>query len=80
MRSVLSRFRDASANLADVRRPAVETRLLAVLDSEAELRRDDDLIAHRAERFTDEFLVHEWPVHLGRVEEGEARVRAASAP
>ena len=37
-----------------MRRAAVETGLLPVLDLEAELRRDDDLIAHRRQRFADD--------------------------
>ena len=61
-------------HLADVRRPAIETRLLAVLDSETELRRDDYMAAHRTERFADEFLVCKGPVYLGRVEERDARI------
>ena len=58
----------------DVRRPAIEACLLAVLNSETELRRDHDTIAQGTERFADELLVCEGPVHLGRVEVGDARV------
>ena len=61
-------------HLADVLRPAVEAGLLAVLELEAELRRDDDLIANRPERFADELFVRERAVGFGRVEERDARV------
>ena len=49
-------------DLADVRGPAVQTRLLAVLELEAELGRDDDLIAHGRQRFADQLFVRERPV------------------
>ena len=61
-------------DLADVRGPAVQAGLLAVLELEAELRRDDDLIANRRERFADELFVRERPVHFGGVEERDAAV------
>ncbi len=61
-------------HLADVRRPAVQPGLLAILELEAELRRDHDLIAHRRERFADELFVRERTVHFGRVEERDAAV------
>jgi regulatory helix-turn-helix LysR family protein len=41
---------------------AVEPGLLAVLDAEAELRRDHHLIANRLERLADDFFVGEWSV------------------
>ena len=61
-------------HVADVGGPAVEARLLAVLELEAELRGDDDLIANRSERLSDEFFVRERPVRFCGVEERHARV------
>jgi hypothetical protein len=59
-------------DLADMRRPAVEAGLFPVLDPEAELGRDDDLIAHGSERLAYQLFVDERPVNLSRVEEGDA--------
>ena len=56
----------------DVRGPAIEPCLLAVFESEAELRRDHDLIADGRERLADELFVGERSVHLSGVEEGDA--------
>src|SRR5262245_39772270 len=61
-------------DLANVCRPAVQSGLLAVLEPEPELRRDRDPVADRPERFADELLVREWPVHLGGVEESDPAV------
>ena len=61
-------------DFADVRRSAVESGLLAVLELEPELRRDHDLIANGRERFADELFVRERPVGFGRVEERDAAV------
>ena len=61
-------------DLPDVRGPAVQTRLLAALELEAELRRNHHLIANRAERFPDELFVRERPVGFGGVEERDATV------
>ena len=61
-------------DLADVRRPAVQPRLLAAFELEAELRRDHDLIANRRERFADELFVRERPVDFGRIEERDAAI------
>src|SRR6185295_3288797 len=47
----------------------VEPRHFAVLDVEAELGGDRDLIADRLERFTNDILVGIWAVHFGRIEE-----------
>ena len=65
-------------DLADVRRPAVESRLLAVFELEPELRRDDDLIANRRERFADELFVGERPVRFGGVEERDATINGGA--
>ena len=63
---------------ADVGWPAVETCLLAVLELEAELRRNHDMIANRSERFADELFVRERPVRFGRVEECDASVNGGA--
>ena len=55
--------------------PAVEAGLLAVLELEAELRRDHHLIAHGLERFADELFVRERPVRFGGIEERHATVQ-----
>jgi hypothetical protein len=44
------------------------------VEGEAELGGDDDLVADGLESFTDQFLVDERSVHLGRVEEGDTAV------
>ena len=62
----------------DVRRPAIEPRLLAAFELEPELRGDDHLIAERRQRFADEFFVGERPVGFGGVEEGDATVDSAA--
>ena len=48
--------------------------LAVVIEREAELRGDDDLVAYRRERLTDDLLVDERAVHLSGVEEGYAAV------
>src|SRR6478735_882533 len=48
---------------------AVEPGHLAVLDPEAELGGDHDLITDRLERFPDDILIGIWAVHFGRIEE-----------
>src|SRR3954447_5709353 len=60
------------SDLAHVRRAAVEARLLAVLELESELGRNDHLIADRPKRLADELFVREWSVRFGRIEEGYA--------
>jgi hypothetical protein len=52
-------------DFANVRRAAVEPRLLPAVEFESELGGDDDLIANRRERVTHEFFVREWPVRFG---------------
>ena len=42
-----------------------------VVDVEAELGGNHDLVAHGGQRLAHQFLVHERPVDLGRVEEGD---------
>ena len=50
--------------------------LTVVTEREAELRGDDDLVAYRCERLTDDLLVGERAVRLGGVEEAHvARTR-----
>jgi hypothetical protein len=49
-------------------RSAVQSDLLAVLELEAEFRRNHHSIANRSERFADELFVRERPVRLGGVE------------
>ncbi|MGY3648599.1 hypothetical protein ACVWW2_003890 [Bradyrhizobium sp. LM4.3] len=44
------------------------------IDAEAELGCDDYFVAEGGEAITHEFFVREWPVDLGRVEEGDAVV------
>ena len=67
-------FQRRLRDLADVRGAAVEACLLPVLDLEAELRGDDDLIANRGECFADNVFVRKRAVHFRRVEEGHAAV------
>ena len=49
-------------------------RILVGIESEAELRGDDDLVAHWRERFTDHLLIYVWTVHLGGIEEVDAAI------
>jgi hypothetical protein len=63
-----------AGDLADVRRSAVQPRLLPAFELESELRRDDDLIANVRERFADEILVRERPVRFGGIEERDAAI------
>src|SRR5271165_2674314 len=59
----------------DVRRAAGQASLPAVVvEREAELRGDDDLVAYWRERLADDLLVGERAVHLSGVEEGDAPV------
>src|SRR4029453_17828326 len=53
---------------------AVQTRHFSLLDVEAELGGDRDLIADRLERLTDHILIGIWAVHFGRIEERHAGV------
>ena len=48
---------------------AVETCHLAVLDVEAELGGDRDLIADGLERLADDIFIRVWAIHFGRIEE-----------
>jgi hypothetical protein len=54
--------------LPDVRRPAVDACLFAVLDPETEFRGNDDALAQRGEGLADELFVDERPVHLSGIE------------
>src|SRR5262245_28577565 len=56
-------------DLANVRRPAVQSRLLAVLELEPELGRNRDLVTNRLKRRADELFVREWPVRFGGIDE-----------
>src|SRR5262249_42760688 len=60
-------------NLSDVLRPAVKSALLTGpgIDIEAELGGDDDLLSHRSQGFTHQFLVREGTVGFRRVEESD---------
>ena len=55
-------------HLANVRRPAVQPHQLAVVELEAELGGDHDLVAHGTERLADHLFVRERSVDFGRVE------------
>ena len=67
-------FQRRVSDRANLRRTAVETRHLAVLDVEAELRGNRHLVADGLERFADEIFVRVRPVHFGRIEERHARI------
>jgi DNA-binding transcriptional LysR family regulator len=64
-------LQEASQTGADALRPAVLA-LGGIALLEAELGGDDDLVAHRRQRFADQLLVREGAVGLGGVEEGDA--------
>jgi hypothetical protein len=64
-------------DLADVRRPAVQTSLFAAFELEPELRRDHHLITNWSERFADELFVRERSVRFGGIEERDATSTAA---
>src|SRR6185295_3277461 len=74
----LEPFQRSLRDVADVRRTAVETGLLAALELEAELRRDDHLVTQWRESFADELLVSERPVGFRRVEERHAALEGGS--
>ena len=59
-------------HLTNVRRPAVQPSLLAVVELEAELGGDHDLVAHWTKRLADQLFVRERSVGFGRVEERDA--------
>ncbi len=67
--------------LLDVLGAAVQTlgmRVCGVVELEAELGGDDDLIAKRREGFADEFFVDEWAVDLSCVEKRDAAFDCAA--
>jgi len=70
--SSMSPLQRCLGHLADVRRMAVETGLFAVLELEAALGRNGDLLMHGRQRFADQFFVDEGSVHLGRIEKRHA--------
>ena len=76
MRSVPSRRNEPSAprRMCSGRLSSSPVCLPSPSNVEAELRGDDDLVADRRERLTDDLLVDERAVHLGGVEEGDAAV------
>jgi hypothetical protein len=51
---------------------AVKPGHLPALVVEAELGGDHHLVPHRGERFPRQFLIDEWPVSLGGIEQGDA--------
>jgi hypothetical protein len=55
-------------------RPAGDAHRLPVLDSPAELRGDDHSIAFAGQSTAEQFLVVERPVHLGGIEERDAKL------
>src|SRR5690606_22863175 len=57
---------------ADVLRPAVDPRLPAVFEMEAELGGDDHTVTQRLQRFAQQLFVGKRPVDLRRIEEGDA--------
>ena len=69
MRSVSQPLERRLHDLPDVLGPAVQARLLAVLDLEPELGGDHHPVADGGEGLADQFLVRERAVHLGGVEE-----------
>ncbi len=64
------------ANLADALGTAVHAALLARfrIDGEPEFRGNHHPVAHGLERFADDLLIGERPIHLGRVEQGDAAI------
>jgi hypothetical protein len=63
---------------AYVRRAAVEVAGAAAgVGDHAELGRHHDLVAAASNGAADEFLVGEWPVDLGGVQEGDAQVEGS---
>ena len=72
--SVRSRLSEASTLRLIVSGRLSTPSALPVVQVEAELRRDHDLVADGLERLADELLVRERPVHLRGVEEGDAAV------
>ena len=58
--------------------PAVDSvDLLAVFDAEAEFGGDGHLAAPALQRPAEQFLIDEWAIDLGRVEEGAAEFDGA---
>src|SRR5438270_62228 len=63
---------------ADVLRGAIDAEAVAALVADvAELRGEHDLVTTPLDGLTDEALVGERAVHVGRVEEGDAKVERA---
>jgi hypothetical protein len=55
----------------DMYRAAIQTRLLPILDFESKFGGDHYLITHRSESLAHEFLIREWPIDFGGIEEGD---------
>src|SRR5216117_1646904 len=61
------------SNFLDVLWPTIDTHLLAFgTNFESEFGGDHHSLAHRSQRFADEFFVGERAVNFGRVEKGDA--------
>ena len=71
-------WRSSRATIADVRGSAIQASLLAPLDLEATLGRNQHLVANGAERLPDQFFIHERPVGFGGVKERDARVNGCA--
>jgi len=67
-------FQRRLGSFPDVRRSAVQPRLPATFEREAELGGNHHLVANRAERFANDLFVRERPVRFGRVEERDAAI------
>ena len=74
MRSVSQPAQRGLRDLADVLGPAVGADELAAFEAEAELGREDHLVAPPLERSAEQLLVGEGAVGLGGVEEGDAEL------
>src|SRR4029079_10134167 len=67
-------FQRRVGDRADLRRTAVETRHLALLDVESEFRGDRHPVTHGLERFAHDIFVGIGTVHFGGIEERHAMV------
>ena len=68
-------FERCLGNGADVLRPAVEA-IRRLTAHKAEFCRDNNLIADRTECVAEEFLVREWTVGFGGIEERNAEIHS----
>src|SRR5205085_3098087 len=68
----------ALARAPHVVRTPIHTEVCAIGRAHvAELRRDDDVVAAPLDRATNELLVREWAVHVGRIEKGDSELDGA---